>query len=347
MGLIDVWGRLAAHAPQVVNYLAQTPPFATLLKAAVGLAPERELPQFASLTFKEWFRTRGSVGGEESVILWPDTFTNHFHPGVGRAAVEVLESAGFRVRVPPGPVCCGRPLYDFGMLGRARRYLRRVLDVLAGDLQAGTPVVVLEPSCLAVFKDELGNLFPDDEDAQRLRDQSMLLSQLLVERAHGWQPPRLGGRALVHGHCHQRALVGTEDDEKLLRQLGVEFEDPNAGCCGLAGSFGYERGERYDVSMKAGERVLLPSVRAAPTDALVVASGFSCRQQIGQATDRRALHLAQVVQMALRGGAGGDYPERDYAPAEARRRSAAPVLLAGAGLAVGAVLLRQLNTSRY
>jgi Fe-S oxidoreductase len=304
MGLIDVWARLAARTAGPVNYLAQTPPLARALKRAAGLAAERDLPLFASPTFAEWFRSRGSAGGgKETVILWPDTFTNHFHPEVGRAAVEVLESAGFRVHLPRGPLCCGRPLYDFGMLARARRYLRHVLDVLSGELRAGTPVVVLEPSCLSVFKDELGNLFPDDADAERLRDQSMLLSQLLAERAGTWVPRRLSGPALIHAHCHQKALFGTEHDQELLERLGLELDDPNAGCCGLAGSFGYERGEQYEVSMKVGERALLPAVRAAPADALVVASGFSCRQQIAHATDRRALHLAEVLELALRGGA--------------------------------------------
>jgi Fe-S oxidoreductase len=301
MGLIDVWARLAAHAPWAVNFLGQTRPSAGALKRAAGLAPQRELPRFASTTFAKAMRRHRSPGGEPTVILWADTFTNHFHPSVGHAAVEVLESAGFRVRVPQGRLCCGRPLYDFGLLDRARRYLRRVLGAVADDLRAGLPVVVLEPSCLAVFKDELGQLFPDDEDARRLRDQSLLLSQLLL--AHGWEPPRLDRLALVHGHCHQKALVGTEHDEELLGRLGVEFESPDAGCCGLAGSFGYERGEHYDISMKAGERALLPAVRRAPADSLVVASGFSCRQQIAHATDRRALHLAEVAQLALRHGA--------------------------------------------
>jgi Fe-S oxidoreductase len=298
MGLIDVWARLAAHAPVVVNFLGQTRPFADVLKRAAGLAPQRDLPRFASPTFTRSMRRHRSAGGEQTVILWADTFTNNFHPSVGHAAVAVLEAAGFRVRVPQGRLCCGRPLYDFGLLARARRYLRRVLDALADDLRAGLAVVVLEPSCLAVFKDELGQLFPDDEDARRLRDQSLLLSQLLL--AHGWEPPRLDRHALVHGHCHQKALVGTEHDDELLRRLGIEVEDPDAGCCGLAGSFGYERGEHYDVSMKAGERVLLPAVRAASADSLVVASGFSCRQQIAHATDRRALHVAEVAQLALR-----------------------------------------------
>jgi Fe-S oxidoreductase len=295
LGLIDVWARLGSRAPRLVNGVVGSRALSRLVKATAGLAPERDLPVFAAETFRERFSRRETRPGEgAAVLLWPDTFTNHFHPQVGEAAADVLEAAGFQVRLPAGPLCCGRPLYDFGMLDRARRYLRRVLDALGPELRAGTRVVVLEPSCLAVFKDELPNLFPDDEDAHRLRDQSLLLSELLVDHAPGWQAPRLDRPALVHGHCHQKALVGTQHDEALLAALGVEAADSGAGCCGLAGSFGYERGEHYEVSMKAG-------VRSTPAETLVVASGFSCRQQIAHGTDRRALHLAEVVRLAYGG----------------------------------------------
>jgi FAD/FMN-containing dehydrogenase/Fe-S oxidoreductase len=339
MGLIDVWARLAARAPGPVNFLARTEPFARTMKRAAGLAPERDLPVFASPTFTEWFRRRQPRDGGAEVILWPDTFSNHFHPGVAQAAVEALEAAGFAVQVPAGPLCCGRPLYDFGMLGRARRYLRRVLDALGPALRSGARVVVLEPSCLAVFKDELPNLFPDDADARRLCEQSMLLSELLLS-ADGWEAPTVDGPALHHGHCHQKALLGTERDEELLARLGLDVRSPDAGCCGLAGSFGYERGDNYDVSMKAGERVLLPAVRAAPPEALVVASGFSCRQQIAHATGRRALHVAEVVQLALRDAGHPPPPEVDGRP----RR--AGLLAAGAVAVGGALAARALTRSR-
>ncbi|HEX2044665.1 MAG TPA: FAD-binding and (Fe-S)-binding domain-containing protein [Gaiellaceae bacterium] len=339
MGLIDVWARLAAHAPGLVNFLGRTEPFAGTMKRAAGLAPERDLPAFASPTFTEWFRGREPRGGGSEVILWPDTFSNHFHPGVARAAVEALEAAGFAVRVPVGPLCCGRPLYDFGMLDRARRYLRRVLETLGPALRSGARVVVLEPSCLAVFKDELGNLLPGDADARRLREQSMLLSELLLA-AGGWEAPALGGAALHHGHCHQKALLGTEPDEELLARLGLDVQTPDTGCCGLAGSFGYERGDHYEVSMKVGERVLLPAVRAAPPEALVVASGFSCRQQIAHATNRRALHVAEVVQLALRGAGHAPPPDVDGRP----RR--AGLLAAGVVAVGGAVAARALTRSR-
>jgi Fe-S oxidoreductase len=251
------------------------------------------------------------VSGPHQVLLWPDTFTNHFHPEVGEAAVEVLEALGYEVAVPAAALCCGRPLYDFGMLRVAKRLLRRALVELREEIRAGTPVVVLEPSCAAVFRDELVNLLPHDEDARRLAKQTVLLPDLL---ARDGTAPRnvipsaardLGGglrgrKALLHGHCHQKAILGgTAADEAVLARLGVDLEVLDAGCCGMAGSFGFEAGERYEVSMRCGERVLLPAVRAAAGDTLLIADGFSCREQIAQATGRRALHLAQVLQMAL------------------------------------------------
>jgi Fe-S oxidoreductase len=310
----------------------RTDPFAATLKAAAGVARERDLPAFASPTFTTWFRRRRTASSGPEIVLWADTFSNYFQPSVARAAVEALEAAGFAVRVPNGALCCGRPLYDYGMLSRARKYLRRVLDALREDLRRGLRVVVLEPSCLAVFKDELPNLFPDDPDAERLRAQSTLLADVLLDA--GWETPALAGRALVHAHCHQKAILGTEPDERLLSGLGLELDVVEAGCCGLAGSFGYEAGERYDVSMKAGERTLLPAVRRATPETLIVTGGFSCRCQIAQATDRHALHPAQVVQLALR--ASGSVPAPDPPPRPARRAAAA-ALVVGSALAARAL----------
>jgi Fe-S oxidoreductase len=251
------------------------------------------------------------------VLLWPDTFTNYFRPQTGQAAVEVLEAAGYRVELPPRPLCCGRPLYDYGMLSLAKRWLGKTLEVLAEPLAAGVPVVVLEPSCAAVFRDELGNLLPTDERAIRLGRQTLLLSEFLQRQANGWQPPKLHRKALVQGHCHHKAIMKLTDEQQVLGRLGLDAEILDAGCCGLAGSFGYERGERYQVSMKAGERVLLPAVREAAKDTLIIADGFSCQEQIAHGTDRHALHLAQVLQLAMRygrDGPPGDHPEQAVLP---------------------------------
>jgi FAD/FMN-containing dehydrogenase/Fe-S oxidoreductase len=310
-GLIYWWARLASRVAPVANFVARAPGLAALAKAAAGMAPERRIPRFAGRTFKDWWRARergrererGQRPDGPRVILWPDTFNNYFHPETAQAAVEVLEAAGRRVVVPETPLCCGRPLYDYGMLRLARRQLLQILDALRDEIRAGTPLVGLEPSCLAVFRDELGRQLPHDEDARRLARQSFLLSEYLEREAPGWQPPRLAGRrrkALVQAHCHHHAVMKLDAEQRVLGKLGLEFELLDAGCCGMAGSFGFEKGERYEVSVRCGERALLPAVRQAAADTLIVADGFSCREQIAQGTARRGLHLAQVLQLALR-----------------------------------------------
>ena len=233
------------------------------------------------------------------VILWPDTFNNYFHPTTAQAAVAVLRDAGFHVTVPAQHLCCGRPLYDFGMLAQATQYLHRILQVLGPKIDAGVPVVVLEPSCASVFRDELRNLFPTDARAARLRAQTFLLGEFLCRRAPGYAPPPLERKVFLHGHCHQRALVKTNDEAALLAKMNVELESVDAGCCGMAGSFGYER-EKFAVSQAIGERVLLPAVRQASPDTLIVSDGFSCREQIRHSTGREALHFAEALHLAIR-----------------------------------------------
>jgi len=235
--------------------------------------------------------------GGRTVLLWPDTFNNYFHPETAVAAVEVLESAGWQVRLPRANVCCGRPLYDFGMLERAKRLLTRSFDLLAAEIAQGTPIVVLEPSCASVFRDEMLNLFPDDERAARFSRQIFLFSEFLEKNAKSFSLPTLPRRALVHGHCHHKSIMKMTDEESTLRRLGLEYEMPAAGCCGMAGAFGFEK-EKYDVSIAIGELELLPAVRRAASDTLIIADGFSCREQIEQCTGRRAIHLAEAVQMA-------------------------------------------------
>jgi len=254
-----------------------------------------------------------------AVLLWPDTFNNYFRPATARAAVEVLETAGYRVLVPRAPLCCGRPLYDFGMLDRAQSLLLNILDALAPEIEVGIPVVGLEPSCVAVFRDELLNLFPHDERAQALSKQTFLLSEFLEQKlAPNSKLPQLPRKALLHGHCHHKSIMKMTAEESLLHRLGVDFQSPAPGCCGMAGSFGFEH-DKYDLSAAIGELELLPAVRHAPPDWLIIADGFSCREQIAQGTGRQALHLAEVLQMALQPSAldiDDPYPEsraiRDY-----------------------------------
>jgi FAD/FMN-containing dehydrogenase/Fe-S oxidoreductase len=349
-GLLPWWAPLAGRVPGLVNLVTQAPGLRDAAKRAAGIAPERRIPPLAAEPFTAWFRRRGPRGSGPRILLWPDTFNNYFHPDTAKAAVAVLEAAGYRVDIPDVPLCCGRPLYDYGMLGMAKRLLLRTLEALAPDIEAGTPVVGLEPSCVSVFRDELTNLLPDRQNAGRLRHQTFLLSEFLASRADAYAPPRLRGRAIVHGHCHQRAVLKMDAATALLSKMGLEVRLLDSGCCGMAGGFGFED-DHYRVSVAAGERVLLPAVRGAPLDALIVADGFSCREQIAQLTSRRALHTAQVLHLALRDGAGagdGFYPEAAYPDETAWHPSAALPVFAGlaGGLLAGAALAARIRRRR-
>jgi Fe-S oxidoreductase len=233
------------------------------------------------------------------VILWVDTFNNYFHPHVSQAALDVLQAAGFTVAIPGQNLCCGRPLYDFGFLDLATAYLRRIIEDLTVEIDSGVPIVVLEPSCASVFRDELRNLLPSDARANRLRQQVFLLGEFLEHQVPVYRPPQLAAKVLLHGHCHHKALMNTSDEESLLRRMGADVESPDAGCCGMAGAFGLMK-DKFGLSRAVGERVLLPAVRAAAQDCVIVADGFSCQEQIRQATGRRAVHLAEAMQTTLR-----------------------------------------------
>jgi FAD/FMN-containing dehydrogenase/Fe-S oxidoreductase len=298
-GHIDLWARLASYAPGLVNLTTQLPFLRDIAKLAAGIPQERSIPAFAPKPFKNWFgrRTAPEIAGRR-VLLWADTFNNYFHPATAIAAVEVLEAAGFEVVVPRANLCCGRPLYDFGMLDRAQSLLLQILDELSPALEAGIPIVGLEPSCVAIFRDELLNFFPHDERAHALARQTFLFSEFLETYAKNVPLPRLERKALLHGHCHHKSIMKMTAEESVLARMGIDFQTPAPGCCGMAGSFGFER-EKYEISMAIGELELLPAVRRAPPDWLIIADGFSCREQIAQGTPRRALHLAEVLRMAL------------------------------------------------
>ncbi|MCC6328941.1 MAG: FAD-binding oxidoreductase [Acidobacteria bacterium] len=308
MGRIHRWARLASIAPSIANFFAQAPVFNRIARFAADVHPNRQIPKFAPESFKKWFEKRNRTetrqgsrpAGPRSVILWADTFNNYFHPRVAQAATEVLEAAGFEVMVPKQNLCCGRPLYDWGMLDDAKALLSEILNTLALEIEAGTPIVVLEPSCASVFKEELVNLFPNDENAKRLAAQVYLLSGFLEHRAADFTPPKLAKKALVQGHCHQSSIFKMDDMESVLKKMGLDYQMPESGCCGMAGAFGFER-SHYDISMKCGERVLLPAVRSLEHDALIIADGFSCHEQIVQSAGREVFHLAEVMQMALHG----------------------------------------------
>ncbi len=341
MGLVHSWARLASLVPELANLAASAPGIGELLKAVADVAPQRALPKFARQTFRSWFRHRppGKAAGSP-VILWPDTFNNYFHPEVAAAAAEVLEDAGFQVLVPEALLCCGRPLYDFGMLERAKGFLRRTLAALRGPIEQGIPMVGLEPSCVAVFRDEMADLLPHDEDAKRLRGQTFTLAEFLQKKALHYSPPRLNGTALVHAHCHQKAVLGVDDEEELLRKMGLNATFLDDGCCGMAGSFGFVP-SKYEISMKVGDAGVLPKVRQAANNTLIVADGFSCKTQISQATHRHALHVAQVLRMAaVEGPVGtpGDFPERRWLTLKRNDGYRRELLTAAAALSAGGLL---------
>jgi Fe-S oxidoreductase len=202
------------------------------------------------------------------------------------------------VSIPSRSMCCGRPLYDYGFLTYAKALLRDIMAGLEPAIRAGTPIVVLEPSCLAVFRDELVNLFPQDDSARRLSTQTFLLGEFLRQHGADDLPARVSGAVMLHGHCHHKAVAKIDDEEAVLRAAGASVDTLDSGCCGMAGSFGFETGH-YDLSMQVGELVLLPAVRRASAETLIVADGFSCREQIRQATGRRAVHLAEALRAGL------------------------------------------------
>ncbi|WP_330317003.1 FAD-binding and (Fe-S)-binding domain-containing protein [Streptomyces platensis] len=340
MGRLPQWLHTAAPLAPALNALARTP-LATVAKRLGGIAPERPIPRLATETFTRWWWRRrkttagaggpsggGTVAGAGSpsdartVILWADTFTNHLSPEVGRAAVRVLEAAGLRPLLPPTaplrqpggafpqpalprlhrpPLCCGLTYVSTGQLDRARRVMRRTVEVLSPLLQDGHPLVVLEPSCAAALRTDLPELLSDDPRAARLASSVRTFAQALEELAPDWQPPRINRPVAGQTHCHQHAVLGDAPDRCLRERAGLTGS-LTGGCCGLAGNFGFERGH-YDISVTCAEDQLLPAVRQSSPDTEILADGFSCRTQLDQLGDRRGRHLAEVLAEALGEGA--------------------------------------------
>ncbi|WP_371053794.1 MULTISPECIES: FAD-binding and (Fe-S)-binding domain-containing protein [Rhodococcus] len=305
MGWIPVWARLAALAPGAVNTVAHAPVLTDLVKRLGGVDSRRPLPRFATQRFRHWFAHRDAPtagGARGTVVLWPDTFTDNFDPQIARDAVTVLEHAGFTVRLPDRGACCGLTWISTGQLPTAKRVLRRTLTILAPHLRAGAPIVVLEPSCAAVFRADLPQLLYGDQDARRLAEQTVTLGELLHARAPDWAPPPLQATALMQPHCHQHAVLTYAAEQTALEAAGVDVDVLDAGCCGLAGNFGFERGH-YEVSVACAEDKLLPAVRRAEPGTVLVADGFSCRTQVRDLQPGSApLHTAQVLAAAVHAG---------------------------------------------
>jgi Fe-S oxidoreductase len=325
MGGLPEWLRWVARtrtAP-LLNALARVGPLARAAKHLGGITPERPLPRLATQTFTGWWRGRKPVDGPgDLVVLWPDTFTEHLSPSVGRAAVRVLEAAGLRVALPPtlvprgaaigdgrsraatalltarrARVCCGLTYVSTGRLDRARAVLRRTLDLMEPVLRAGVPVVVLEPSCAAALRTDLPELLHDDPRAARLASAVLTFAEVLERHAPDWVPPAVDRPVAGQTHCHQHAVLGDAPDRRLRDYAGLTG-DLSGGCCGLAGNFGFEKGH-FEVSQACAEEHLLPSVREAPEGTVVLADGFSCRTQLEQLAGVRGRHLAEVLAQAL------------------------------------------------
>jgi FAD/FMN-containing dehydrogenase/Fe-S oxidoreductase len=314
-GWIDKWARLASIAPGFANLFTQLPGFRDLAKMMVGVPRQRQVPAFAAQTFQSWFHSRKlRPGTGPKVLLWADTFNNYFMPETAQAAVEVLEHAGCEVEVLDQHLCCGRPLYDYGFLDMAKSYLRRNLNALGTHISADTPMVVLEPSCCSVFRDEMRNLFPESVEAKQVAENTFTLSEFFEKKFPDYQPPKVNRSAIIQGHCHHKAVMRMKNEKSLMKKMQLDHRLLESGCCGMAGAFGYEK-DKYQVSIACGERSLLPEVRKAPVSTIIMADGFSCKEQIAQETNRHALHLAEVLRLGI--GTGENhlptmYPERYF-----------------------------------
>jgi Fe-S oxidoreductase len=294
-GYIDKFARLASLAPRAANLLSQSALASSAAKKLLHIHPQRTLPTFSRRTYRAQANALPQPAAPVGdVLLWADTFNNYFHAETAVAAHKVLSAAGFRVHVLDRHVCCGRPLYDFGLLDSARNYLLNTLSALEPLLATDMPVVVLEPSCATVFRDELTNLLPNDERGRKLSANTFLLSEFLVRKAPHYNPPQRTGSFVVQGHCHHQAVMKMTDEIKLLAATGANVHLLDSGCCGMAGPFGFER-DKFDVSQTLAERALLPAVRSSAAGTVLVADGFSCREQIAQNSTQRGLHLAEVL----------------------------------------------------
>jgi len=324
-GFADKMARWGSASPAVTNFMLSSPVASPLIKRMVGIAQERKMPQLAPKSFKKarvparanLFCAVGSglagpspegrsappqvadspqVADLAQVVLWADTWNNYYHPQTLHAAESVLTQAGFRVQTTKDQICCGRALYDFGLLDPARRYLANVLETLAPEIEAGLPFIFLEPSCASVFKDEALQLFPDDPRAQKLSRQVWLLADWLAAKAPDWVDGRLAGAQIIlHGHCHHKAVFGGPKSEiALLRKAGAQVEMIDTTCCGMAGPFGFEA-NKIEVSKAIANLGLMPAVNAAAPMTLIVADGFSCREQIAQLSDREGMHFAEIL----------------------------------------------------
>jgi FAD/FMN-containing dehydrogenase/Fe-S oxidoreductase len=298
-GHIKTFANLGSKFPHFSNWLLSAPVIGSFFKGLAGIAKEREMPKLADVNFKKWFFSQKQTNsGSKKVIFWADTFNNYFHVEVAKAAARVLQDAGWQLIVTRKNLCCGRPLYDFGMISTAKKWLMQIIDEFREEIRQGTPLVGLEPSCVATFKEEIISLFPHDQDVMRLSCQTYMFSDFMVEKNPEYKLPEILKKAVVHVHCHHKSVLGINAEKELLSKLKLDFKILDSGCCGMAGPFGFEK-EKYDLSVKVADRVLLPAIRESD-DQLIIADGFSCKEQIRQLSHKQALHIAEVIADSLK-----------------------------------------------
>jgi FAD/FMN-containing dehydrogenase/Fe-S oxidoreductase len=305
-GYADKLARLGALTPALTNAVLGNSLTSPLVKYILGVAQKRPMPQLADQSFVQSRVAAQAHAGhrnKQEVVLWADTWNNYYHPRILLAAESVLVQAGFQVTVPQGPICCGRPLYDFGLLDSAKSYLANVLHRVAPQIDAGLPFIFLEPSCASVFRNELLEFFPTTPRAQKLSSQVWLLADWLSAHAPDWVAGRLSGaQILLHGHCHHKAIFGGPASElALLRKAGAQVELINSTCCGMAGPFGFEK-KKFEISKAIANLDLLPAIEAAKPDTVIVADGFSCREQISHLAHRSSMHFVEVLDQGARCG---------------------------------------------
>ena len=305
-GNIAALSRLGSFFAPLSNWSLKSAWIREMLDEYAGIDKRRLLPSFSSQTFTQWFRARGgspkSAATRGQVVLFPDTFTNYNYPALGRAAVKVFEGLGYQV-ILPSSRCCGRPMLSKGMMDQAQRNARFNVYRVYPYVQRGAKLVGLEPSCVLSFRDDYVDLLGGDAKAKTVSENTMLVEEFVLfaqqEQGAGAQFKDLSQKLLVHGHCHQKALVGTRPTMQVLQTvLGCDAEEIDSGCCGMAGSFGFEK-EHYDISLKIGEQTLFPRIRNEADSIVIVAQGISCRQQIEHGTGRQAKHLVEILAEAL------------------------------------------------
>jgi Fe-S oxidoreductase len=294
MGQIARWARLASYAPRLANFVVSAPGVSSLAKRVGGVAEERRMPRFANETYRAWRRRNARRQGGERVILWPDRVNNYFRPETAIAATRLLEGLGFQVDLPSAPLCCGRSLYDWGWVDQAKALWRDTLRSMAEDIRSGVPVIGLEPACTSAFRDELPNLFPGDPQAKALSQQTRFLTEFLKDRGLSPAPPNTSAPLLVQFHCHHHSVLDKKAETDLIEALPARSQALQRGCCGMAGAFGFEA-DKYALSRTIAERGILPEIANASQETIIVANGFSCREQIEQLSGRRTMHLAQYL----------------------------------------------------